>query len=264
MADSGRTIGIIGTGALGGAIGRALLRAGAVAPGDLWLASRSGRAVGFDTWPGVTVTSDPAALVGACATLLLAVPPAEAGRIGIAAGDRLVISVMAGVTLARLREITGASRIVRAMSSPAAERGLAYSPWIAAPAVTQVDRATVTALFAACGLTDEVGAEHQIDHFTAMTGPVPGFVAFMAATMVDYAVARGIEPGVADRAVRQLFLASGTILAEEPDTPAAQVQAMIDYAGTTAAGLTVLQHGALAAALAEGLDAAAAGARAMG
>ncbi|MEX5729312.1 pyrroline-5-carboxylate reductase [Rhodovulum iodosum] len=256
-------IGIVGgNGALGSAIGAALLAAG-VPEGPLWIASRSGTA-GPLAGRAVRVTEDAQELAEACDVILLSVPPAEAGRIGVAAPDRLVISVMAGVTHRRLAALTGAARVVRAMSSPAAARGLAYSVWFGGGTLTGADRALVGGLFAACGESDELAEERQIDLFTAMTGPVPGFVAYFADCMQGYATERGVPAPIAERAVRQLFLAAGQSLAGDPEGPAAQVQAMVDYAGSTAAGLTVLRAGPLAAALAEGLDAAAERARALG
>lgn len=41
-----------------------------------------------------------------------------------------------------------------------------------------------------------------------MTGPVPGFAALFAKGTITYAEARGIDPEVADRSMRQLFLAA--------------------------------------------------------
>jgi pyrroline-5-carboxylate reductase len=163
---------------------------------------------------------------------------------------------MAGVTLEQLQHLSGCSRVIRAMSSPAAEKGLAYSPWFASPDVTAEDRENTRSVFGAIGQTDEVFDEQQIDHFTALIGPVPGFVAYYADCMVNYAVANGIQPAIADRAIRQLFHASGVVLAESAASPGEQVKAMIDYAGTTAAGLQVMKASPLAASIAEGLKAA--------
>ncbi|MFZ1340469.1 MAG: hypothetical protein WAS26_15625 [Paracoccaceae bacterium] len=80
------------------------------------------------------------------------------------------------------------------MSSPAAALGLAYSPWVASDAVTEADRLLLHALLDPCGASDEVADEGHLDIFTAMTGPVPGFVAYFAASMIDYATAQGILP----------------------------------------------------------------------
>ncbi len=251
------SIGIVGgSGALGGAIARALLRERYVTPERLWISSRSGNTSGFEEWPGTRFTTRNQELVDACQVVVLSVPPHLASSLGIDAENRLVVSVMAGVSIEQIEQQTRAQRIVRAMSSPAAEFGLAYSPWCVSTAVSDKDREWARGLFEACGLTDEVPNEEQIDLFTALTGPVPGFVAYYADCMVAYAVKHGIDPGIADRAMRQLFQASGVILAETEATPGEHVREMIAYAGTTAAGLEAMKASTLATSIEQGLEAA--------
>uniref|UniRef100_A0A2A3JZC1 Pyrroline-5-carboxylate reductase dimerisation domain-containing protein n=1 Tax=Alloyangia mangrovi TaxID=1779329 RepID=A0A2A3JZC1_9RHOB len=121
----------------------------------------------------------------------------------------------------------------------------------------------MTALLGACGSTAEVPNEAQVEVFTALTGPVPGFVAQFAATMIDYAERRGVAPEVAHMAMRQLFLASGQMLAGDALAPDGHVQEMIDYAGTTAAGLLAMQAAGLQDVVDAGLDAAVARTRAI-
>ncbi|MHA7774010.1 pyrroline-5-carboxylate reductase family protein [Roseibium sp. M-1] len=251
-----KTVGILGgSGQLGSALATAWLESGTLAPESLWISNRSGSADGFEAWPQVRVTQSNQALTEACDVIFLSVPPALLESARIQAPDKLVVSVMAGVSRARLTELTGSERAVRAMSSPAARQRLAYSPWCASPSLTGDDRETVMALLSASGLADEVPTEDQIEVFTAITGPVPGFVALFADCVVQYAREKGIAPELAVRAVKQLFLASGRTMAEDEIAPAAHVQEMIDYAGTTAAGLRTLRDSDLAGLIAEGLDA---------
>ncbi|WP_417807437.1 pyrroline-5-carboxylate reductase family protein [Thioclava sp.] len=249
----GFSIGIIGSGMLGGAIAQALWRA---EPQALYVANRSGKAPDIADFPPENTLRDPQALAERCDVVILCVPPSGARNLRINARDTLVISVMAGVPLAELSRLSGSPRVIRAMSSPAAASALAYSPWIASTAVTPQDRARTRTLFEACGTTDELQSESHIDLFTAMTGPVPGFVAACAAAMVRHAEAEGVPPGIADRAVRQLFLAAGEMMAHGP-SPQDHVDEMIDYAGTTAAGLLTLRENGFDARLAQGLAAAA-------
>lgn len=252
-----KAIGIVGgTGMLGQAIADALLVRRVVSARHLWVSNRGGARDAFDKHPGVNVTTSNQNVADACDVILLAVPPASAASIAMDASERLVMSVMAGVSVAELVAITGARRTIRAMSSPAAREGLAYSPWCASEDVTDADRKTVTTIFEACGLTDEVECEAHIECFTAMTGPVPGFVAFYAKAMVEYAEKRGIAPDIADRAVRQLFLGAGTLMSAGTMSPADHVTQMIDYAGTTAAGLQVMERSSIMTDIAKGLDAA--------
>ena len=251
------SIGIVGgTGQLGGAIAHGLLRNQFMTPERLWISSRSGNTSGFEEGLGIWFTTCNQDLVDACEIVIVSVPPHLASTVGINAQDRLVISVMAGVSIEQIEQQTRAKRIVRAMSNPAAEIGLAYSPWCASVYLTDDDREWTRRLFEACGLTDEVPDEEQIDQFTAMTGPVPGFVAYFADCMVEYALKHGIDPVIADRAVRQLFHASGVVLAESEASPGEHVRDMIAYAGTTAAGLKAMKASPLAASIGQGLAAA--------
>lgn len=248
-------LGLIGCGQLGGAMAGALLRAGVVLPSRLTICTRSGPAGALAEVAGIAWTGDPQAVAADCDTLLLALPPVAGRALRIAAGGHLVISVMAGVTRAQLGEISGSARLVRAMSNPAAQSAMAYSPFYA-PGLSDTDRAVTRAVFDACGVSDEVPEESQIDVFTAVTGPVPGFVAYVAQCMQDYAQSQGVAPDTARRAVAQLFRAAGTLMADSGRPPAAFVQEMVDYAGTTAAGLAAMQEAGLPAAVAQGLEAA--------
>lgn len=259
-------IGIIGgTGQLGAAIAHGLLRNRFIAPERLWISSRTNNVTAFEsaelsaeTIAAIQFTTCNQELIDHCDVVIIAVPPALSGAldINVKSHQGLLISVIAGVTIEQLQHLTGAKRVIRAMSNPAAEKGLAYSPWCASCDVTADDREATLALFNGIGQTDEVASEDQIDQFTALIGPVPGFVAYYADCMVNHAIKTGIAPVIAERAIRQLFHASGVMLATSEASPAEHVKAMIEYAGTTAAGLNAMQASPLADAIAEGLDAA--------
>ena len=82
--------------------------------------------------------------------------------------------------------------------------------------------------------------------------------------MVDYGAGNGLPPEIADRAVRQLFLSAGRVMSAGAMTPADHVKQMIDYAGTTAAGLEAMERSSISKDIAEGLDAAIARTRSIG
>jgi len=247
---------IVGTGMLGGAIARRLAETRAGDAADIAVAGRGLPPGRLDGVPGIREADSPRAAIAGADIVILAVPPAEAARLQVDCPGALVVSVMAGVTMDRLARITGAARIVRAMCNPAAAQGLAYTPWVASGFVTGEDRALLRGLFLRLGAEDEVTDEGLIDVFTALTGPVPGLLAEVARGMIAHAEARGVPPAVADRAVRQLFLASGHALAQGGETAADHVAGMLAYAGTTTAALESLRALPLDQALARALDAA--------
>ena len=255
--ETARGIGIIGgTGWIGAAIAHALLSSDFIDPNALWISNRSGRHDGFEAWPGIKFTTDNQELVDACSTVLLSVLPQDFGRVAADARGRLVISVMAGASVEAIARYTGAERIVRSLPNAAAEIKLSYTPWFAAPAVTAEDKEFVQSLFGTCGRADEVPAEDQIDYFTALTGPGPAFVAYYVDAMIQHAVRRGVDPEIAERAVKQIFLSAGTMLEASELSPAQTVRVFIDYAGTTAAGLNAFQTSSLSENIGRGIDAA--------
>ena len=257
MSIQNQSMGIVGgTGALGRALSKALLSSKAIAVNNFWISNRSGNATGFEAWPDIHITTDNQTLVDACETIILCVPPDQFKTLALNCTGKLVISVMAGVSIQQLQYTTHANRVIRAMSSPAAELSLAYSPWFASEGIGQYERETVTHIFNACGQSDELFVESHIELFTAMTGPVPGFVAYFAQCVSAFAIDNGVSEEIANRAVKQLFLAAGNTMASGDSTPAKDVQDMIDYNGTTAAGLRHMQASSLSENIASGLQAA--------
>jgi len=252
-----RNIGIIGgSGDLGKPMSLAFLSSSTVNPSRYWISNRSGSKAGFEQYQDVQFTTNNQELADACDIIILCVPPAQFSSLSINASNALIISVMAGVTNDQLMESTGSNRTVRAISSPAAGLGLAYSAWVPANDITDTDKVAISSLFDACGSSDELSEETQIEVFTAMTGPVPGFVAFYADCMSKFAVSNGVPLDVANRSVTQLFLGAGTMMASTELTPAEHVDEIIDYNGTTAAGLKAMQQSSISEDIALGLVAA--------
>lgn len=250
-------LGVVGgSGSLGLAICQALLNKKVVNEENLWISNRSGNKSGFNAWPHITFTSNNSSLAEACDVIILCVPPDQFSSLLLKCEGKLVLSVMAGVSLKQLQEGTHCKHVVRAMSSPAALMGLAYSPWVASKATPQTSRELVSRLFNACGQSDELQLESDIELFTAITGPVPGFVAYFADCVARFAIVNGVNKDIANRAVKQLFLSAGTLMASGDSTPHDDVQEMIDYNGTTAAGLRTMQTSALSDNICAGLQAA--------
>lgn len=258
MAEQGSwKLGIVGgTGWLGGAIAARLLTKRFLSPQRMWLSNRSGVQGAFAPWRGITVTTDNAELVRNCDIVMLSVRPGDLASVKIDASDKLVVSVMASVPIARIAELTGASRIVRTMPNPSVEFGEGFTPWYATREATTQDRGHVAAIFDVCGPTEELGCEDHIDYFTGLTGPVPGFLGYVADAMIQAAVEHGIERGLAERAVRHHCVAAAHEIDRAPYDPAQMVKMTLDYGGTTAAGFRAADEAGARKAIAAGLKAA--------
>jgi pyrroline-5-carboxylate reductase len=251
------TLGIIGgAGWLGRAIAGSVLKAGFIASDALVLSSRTPPASGFPDWPDVRFAADNQALVDCSDAIILSVRPEQFPGVQIDARGKLVISVMAGVSMRRLRERTGAESLVRAMPNAAAEIGLSCTPWLAAEAVSADERRFVQSLFETCGTADEVGREADIDYLTGLTGSGPAFPALLARAMLSHALSKGLPPEVARRAVEGVVAGASRLMSAPGGEPEQVVQTFLDYQGTTSAGLRAMIAGGFEAAVHAGLDAA--------
>ena len=182
---------------------------------------------------------------------------AGAGGVGAGWGERpLLISVLAGVTLARLQALFPAHRIVRAVpNTPALVRqgltGLAWGEGI--PAEQQL---WVRQLFAqVCEVLDL--PESQLDAFLALTSSGPAYVALVAEAMADGAVAAGLPRALALRLAHRTLAGTAALLQEQELHPAQLKDMVASPGGTTIAGLRQLERAGLRSALIEAVVAAA-------
>ena len=195
--------------------------------------------------------------------VLLAVKPQQLDGVAQALGGaaegpspRLLISVLAGVTLARLQRLFPSSRIVRAVpNTPCLVRagltGLAWGEGISAE-----QQEWVRSLFARVGEVLEL-PEAQLDAFLALTSSGPAFVALVAEAMADGAVAAGLPRQLAQHLAHRTLAGTAALLHERELHPGQLKDMVTSPAGTTIAGLRELERAGLRSALIEAVLAAA-------
>ncbi|MHA6642637.1 pyrroline-5-carboxylate reductase family protein [Mesorhizobium sp. A623] len=246
-------VGIIGgAGWLGSAIAQSLVASGTVDPAKLTCSYRSTRPARPSDWRW---TRDNVELVAGSDIIIVSVQPGDWPSLSFRAPEKLVISVMAGIRMASLRQRTGATRLARALPNAAATVRASYTPIFMHSDMAD-DSATVCSLFEACGSVDLVTDEGLIDYFTGMTGSGPAFPALLAEAMIADALDRGIPSEVARRAAVQTLIGAARIFETQDATPAETVKAFVDYGGTTAAAISKMRELGFGPAVRAGLEAA--------
>lgn len=242
-----------GGGWLARTIIKALLQEGVIEESQLGVSYRSAAPRDFSA---ALLTTDSQALVDASETVILSVRPADFPNLSIDAQGKLVISVMAGISLEQLSHRTRASRIVRAMPNVAASVGYSYTPWAATAGTTAADRAIVTRMFGACGICDEVATEHELDYLTGLSGSGPAFPALLAEALRADAVSQGVPPDIALRAVTQLLVGTGRLMENDPKPVDEIVREFVEYRGVVAAAIEGMRTSGFDASIQAGLAAA--------
>lgn len=247
-------IGIIGGGGwLGRAFAEAVVADSIVPVERLTLSYRSKSP---DFLPGANWTRDNKLLIENSDIIIVSVRPQDLSSVNGTAEGKLVVSVMAGITVSELENRFRTDRIIRTLPNAAAEVRKSYTPWCASHAVTTEDKAILCRILLSCGTADEVSRESDIDYFTGMTGSGPAFPALLAAAMMADAVNRGVDMDVARRAVNALLVGTGRLAEVRDESPDDLVTTFLDYQGTTAAAIEAMRRGGLDRAVSDGLAAA--------
>lgn len=209
----------------------------------------------------IKVTADNRKAIRGAEIIVLAVKPTQFSAVaadlqGHLKPQQTVVSIMAGVTLQRLRDGLQHEYVVRVMPNTPAQVGEGMSVWTATPEVAEDARGKVRQMLQAAGREVYFEEERYIDMATAVSGSGPGFIFLLMEAFSDGAVHLGLSREAARELVVQTFLGSAR-LAQETGRTLGELRALVTTpGGTTAEGLLVLEEAGLRAAVTEALIAA--------
>jgi pyrroline-5-carboxylate reductase len=179
--------------------------------------------------------------------LMLAMKPqnldeAAAGLAPFASRDTLVVSILAGKTIANLAaRLPQAKAIVRAMPNLAAAVGRGTAVLAANAAATPDQRAAAEALLAATGRVEWLAGEDLIDAAAAVSGSGPAYVFYLAEALASAGAALGLPAEIAARLARATVEGAGELLFQCPESTVAELRENVtSRGGTTAAALEIL------------------------
>jgi pyrroline-5-carboxylate reductase len=183
--------------------------------------------------------------VGEVAAAVVAVKPQVAPEVLPALAPFLgtttvVVSIMAGRTLAFLSGALPGAPLVRAMPNTPAAIGRGITVAVANAAVTQPQRAHVDALLSAVGTVEWIADEALMDAVTALSGSGPAYVFLLAECMAQAGAAAGLPGALAATLARATVAGAGELLHRSPLDAATLRQNVTSPGGTTAAALEVL------------------------
>ncbi len=259
-----KKLALIGCGNMGSAIVKGVVSAGLIAPqeivvSDVSRASQERLAGEL----GCAGTCDNSEAVTGAAMVLIAVKPqyldeAAAAFAPVLDAGVLVVSIAAGVTMARLEGLVGQHRkIVRVMPNLPAMVLAGMSSLTPNSNVSPEEIAYVKELFESFGRA-EVVPEHLIDAVIAASGSSPAYVCVFIEALADAAVAEGMPRAQAYTFAEQAVLGTAKYLLETGVHPAVLKDMVSSPAGTTIEAVAALEAGGMRAAV---IDAARAAAR---
>src|SRR5688500_2987750 len=183
---------------------------------------------------------------GKASVIVLGVKPQTAPEVlavaaKLAGKDALVISIMAGRTIAFLEKAFPAgTAVVRAMPNLPASIGRGISVAVANKATDRRMRNVATGLLGAAGAVEWVDKEALLDAVTAVSGSGPAYVFLLAEALTSAGISAGLPADLAAKLARETIAGSGELLKQSSIDAATLRKNVTSPGGTTAAALDVL------------------------
>lgn len=262
LADLSGTVLLLGAGKMGAAMLEGWLALGLDPARVVVLEPQPTADITALTKQGLRLNPAPGAF-GEVAALVVAVKPQIAPEAlpplrGLIGAGTVVLSIMAGRTLAFLDQALPGAAAVRTMPNLAAAVHRGVTVAVPNARVAPAQRALVDALLAAVGSVEWIADEALMDAVVAVSGSGPAYVFLLAETMAAAGAAAGLPPALAASLARATVAGAGELLHRSPLDAATLRQNVTSPGGTTAAALEVLMgHGGIASLMTRAVAAAA-------
>lgn len=254
-----RSIGLVGSGAMGRAMLAGLVRG---AP------ERGAASIAADTVPSAAAQgaaesggrAGSVADAAGCELVVLAVKPKDVAdalaQLAPHAGcETVVVSVVAGWDMARLQAAAPGVTLARTMPNLAVRFGAGLVA-LASDGLEAARQAELERALAPLGQVVPL-PESLFPAATALAGSGPGLLALIVEAFEDGGVASGLTRDQARTMARAVLAGTAALLADDDADPAVLRQQVSSPAGTTIAGLMVLERGSVRAHVADAIVAAA-------
>lgn len=258
-----KKIAFIGAGNMAEAMVKGLVTSGTLDAGNVTVSDASThRLLHMKQTYGVHAVSDNAKAAKGKDVVVLAVKPQVIDAVmaelaPAVTAKTLVVSIAAGVTVARIKAALGKARVVRVMpNTPSLVQSGAAAMFAGAGSKTEDSESVDSLMSSICGVVVQVATESQMDAVTGLSGSGPAYVFLILEAMSDAGVRMGLTRDDSFRLAAQTLLGSAK-MAIETKEPLCKLKDMVTSpGGTTIAGMQKLEDGGVRAAIYAAVEAA--------
>ena len=170
--------------------------------------------------------------------------------------SQLVISVAAGLSTELLSSMLGGYRnIVRAKPNTPSQIQMGATGLYATHDISESQKQLATAVMEASGLAMRVDDETHMHAVTAVAGSAPAYVFYFIESMIDGAVALGLDKEQASELAMQTVLGAAKMTINSDDSPAELRRKVMSPKGTTQAAIESMQANEIGRQIGEAMQA---------
>ena len=159
----------------------------------------------------------------------------------LAKAGQIVISIMAGITIATIQEGLGLQKVVRAMPNLPAQVGKGVTSYTASDAVSRIELLTIENLLDTTGKSLKVSSEKYIDASTGISGSGPAYVFYFMQSMMEAALKMGFSANDSKLLVSHTFEGAVKLFNQSDLSPNKWMERVASKGGTTRAALDSME-----------------------
>lgn len=161
---------------------------------------------------------------------------------GVNVAGKVFVSIMAGVTIARITGLLGCNAaVIRTMPNAPLMVGRGVTALTRNELVSDTDFEFVTGMFAALGDTLVID-ESQMNAVISVTSSAPAYVYSLIRGIYDGAIEQGFDPAAMLGIICSMVEGSAYLLRKSGKTPDEMIKLVASKGGTTEAALSVLRE----------------------
>jgi pyrroline-5-carboxylate reductase len=170
--------------------------------------------------------------------------------------DQLILSIVAGATIATISGALGNNKIGRTMPNTPSQIGHGITAWTCTNEVSVEEREQIKSLLTALGRELYVENENMIDMATSLSATGPTYIFLVMEALTDAGVHLGFSRDMSKELVQEMILGS-VLFAIESDLHPAELRNMVTSpGGTSADAIYQMEKGSLRTVLSKAVFAA--------
>ncbi|MBQ9744431.1 MAG: pyrroline-5-carboxylate reductase [Clostridia bacterium] len=159
----------------------------------------------------------------------------------MSSGNKVFVSICAGITISSIESTLGRVKIVRTMPNTPLLIGHGVTALCRNNEVTDKEFSFVTSLFASSGFTTELN-EDKINAITAVTSSSPAYIYYFIKSMLEGASRLGLEDDNLLEMICKTFIGSATMVMKDDRNVDELIRMVKSPNGTTEKALNVLEE----------------------
>ena len=199
--------------------------------------------------------------IGETEVVIVAVKPQDFAAVAqqlktVLKENQIVLSVMAGISIATMEEQLNHKKIIRSMPNTPAQIGMGVTAFVAADGATKDHVRLIEKLLSTTGREVYVETEDMIDAVTGVSGSGPAYFYYIVKAMIEAGKEMGLDEVMSSLLVQQTMLGAYHLMKNSEMSLDELIAVVKSKGGTTEAALNTFETEGVSKGLKEGMKAA--------